>query len=332
MPRPNPISSQITIFSLFAFLLASTYQTQAQQRGRILRIGIFNTGSSSASQYLVDAFRQGLSEHGYVEGRNIIIEYGWGEGRPERLPDLAADLVRLRVDVIVAGGGDPGVRAAKKATSTIPIVMASSSDPVRSGHVVSLARPGGNVTGMARMLTDLSTKRLEVLKESFPSVSRVGVLRDPITEPLILKDTKEAARFLGVRLEILEARSLNDFENAFKTAITTRVGALLLLPSAVFHAYRKPLLDLVAKSRLPAMYSDRVFVEDGGLMAYGTNLAYDYRRAAYFVNKILKGANPTDLPVERSSTLELLINLKAAKQTGLTIPPEVLQRADKVIK
>jgi putative ABC transport system substrate-binding protein len=326
------MSHKVTIFLLFTFLLATTHPSQAQERARILRIGIFNTGSSSASQYLVDAFRQGLSEHGYVEGRNILIEYRWGEGSPERLPELAADLVRLRVDAILAGGGDPGVRAAKKATSTIPIVMASSSDPVRSGHVASLARPGGNVTGMARMLTDLSTKRLEILKESFPSVSRVAVLRDPITEPLILKDTEQAARSLAVRLEILEARRFDDLENAFETPIKTRVGALLLLPSAMFHAYRRPIVDLVAKSRLPAMYSDRVFVEAGGLMAYGTNLAYDYRRAAYFVDKILKGANPADLPVERSLAIELLINLKAAKEINLTIPPEVLQRADKVFK
>jgi putative tryptophan/tyrosine transport system substrate-binding protein len=332
MPQQNPMSHKVTIFLLFTFLLATTHPSQAQERARILRIGIFNTGSSSASQYLVDAFRQGLSEHGYVEGRNILIEYRWGEGSPERLPELAADLVRLRVDAILAGGGDPGVRAAKKATSTIPIVMASSSDPVRSGHVASLARPGGNVTGMARMLTDLSTKRLEILKESFPSVSRVAVLRDPITEPLILKDTEQAARSLAVRLEILEARRFDDLENAFETPIKTRVGAVLLLPSAMFHAYRKPIMDLVAKSRLPAMYSDRVFVEAGGLMAYGTNLAYDYRRAAYFVDKILKGANPADLPVERSLAIELLINLKAAKEINLTIPPEVLQRADKVFK
>jgi putative ABC transport system substrate-binding protein len=324
--------SRVTIFLLSTFLLATAYSSEAQQRSRIPRIGIFNTGSSSASQYLVDAFRQGLIEHGYVEGRNIIIEYRWAEGIPERLTELAADLVRLRVDVIIAGGGDAGVRAAKRVTSTIPIVMASSADPVRSGHIASFARPGGNITGMARMLTDLGTKRLEVLRETLLGVSRVAILRDPVTEPLILKDTKQAGSSMAVQLEIVEARGRNDFQGAFETATKTAVGALIVLPSAMFHAHRKLLVDLAAQNRLPAMYSDRVFVEDGGLMAFGTNLAHDYRRAAYFVDKILKGVEPKELPVERPMRAEFIINLKAAKQIGLTIPPEVLQRADKVIK
>ena len=322
----------IRLVLVLTLLATPSSLTEGQPRLKMPRIGVFNTGAPSASQYLVDAFRQGLSEHGYVERQNIIIEYRWGEGNPERLPELAADLVRLGVEVILAGGGDVGVRAAKKATDKIPIVMASSADPVRSGHVTSFARPGGNITGIARMLAELSTKRLEVLRQSLLGVSRVAVLRDPVTEPLILKDMERAAKSMSVQLQVVEARASEDFQHSFEMATRMRVEALILLPSAMFHAHRKLLLDLAAKKGLPAMYSDRVFVEEGGLMSFGTNLAQDYRRAAYFVDKILRGSAPKDLPLERPIRAEFVINLRAAKEIGLTLPPEVLQQADKVIR
>ncbi len=310
-------------------LLAAPLAADAADSGKVPRIGLVRPGSPPDPN--AEAFRQGLRELGYVEGQNLVIEYRWAEGKPERSPEFIAELVRLKVDVLVVSGAHGGL-AAKRATSTIPIVLPVSPDPVGAGLVISLARPGGNVTGLSILAPELAEKRMQFLKESFPRVSRVAVIRDPALPPTDLQTTEAAGRALGLQLQVLEARDLNDFEAALVAAKKGRAKALNILASGIFYAHRARIVDLVAKTRLPAMYEHRDFITIGGLMAYGPNLPDLFRRAATYVDKILKGAKPADLPVEQASRFEFVINLKTAKALGLTIPQSILIRADQVIQ
>jgi len=310
--------------------------TEAQQAAKVPRIGYLAL-NLAASPHLHEAFLQGLRDLGYVEGRNVVIEYRSAEGKLERLPALAAELVALKVDVILAASGPPGALAAKQATRTLPIVFASVADPVTSGLVTSLARPGGNVTGLSNLNPELVGKCLEQLKQAVPGVSRVAVLWHPgllgeRTEKDMLKGAEGAARALGVRLQFVEARGPADFDRAFSEMTRARAGALTVLTGPMFFNERRRLVDLAAKNRLPAVYPWREFVDAGGLMAYGQNVADMYRRAATYVDRILKGTKPGDLPVEQPTKFELAINLKTAKALGLTIPPSVLGRADHVVE
>ena len=316
-------------------LLTAPLAAKAQQAAKIPRIG-WLANNPAGSPHLLEAFLQGLRDLGYVEGRNVVIEYRDAEGKLERLPALAAELVALKVDVIVAAG-PPAALAAKQATRTLPIVFASSGDPVTSGLVTSLARPGGNVTGLSAVAPELVGKCLEQLKQAVPGVSRVAVLWQPgglgeRTDKYILKEAEVAARALGVRLQFVEARGPADFDRAFSDMTRARAGALTVLSTPMFVSERRRLVDLAAKNRLPAVYPWREFVDAGGLMSYGPNLADMFRRAATYVDKILKGAKPADLPVEQPTKFELVINLKTAKALGLTIPASVLARADEVIQ
>ncbi|HEY2917540.1 MAG TPA: ABC transporter substrate-binding protein [Candidatus Binatia bacterium] len=320
------------VFALGAIFLTRSFPSQAQQPARILRIGILIAASASFYSARVEAFRQRLRELGYVEGKNIVIEYRYTEAKLERLPDLAAELVSLKVDVIVTTG--PGILAAKKASPTMPIVFASFGDPVGGGLVSSLARPGGNITGLSLMTADLDGKRLELLKEAFPKVARVAFLWVPggPTGNLPLTEMEAAAKALRLKLLSLEVRSLDDFESAFARAKREGAQALITFPNPLIATQRRQVLDFAAKNRLPAMYPSSENVEAGGLMSYGPNGADLWRRAADFVDKILKGAKPADLPVEQPKKFEFIVNLKTAEQIGLTIPPKVLAQADKVIK
>jgi putative ABC transport system substrate-binding protein len=316
-------------------LLAAPLAAEAQQAAKIARIGYLGT-NPAAIPHLQEAFRQGLRDLGYVEGRNLVIEYRSAEGKLERLPALAAELVALKVDVIVAASTAAAL-AAKHATRTLPIVFTAVGDPVTSGLVTSLARPGGNVTGSSFFASELVGKYLEHLKQAVPGVSRVAFLWQPgavgeRTEKDMLKGAEVAARALGVRLQVVEARGPEDFDRAFSDMTRARAGALTVLGSSMFFGERRRLVDLAAKNRLPAVYQWREFVDAGGLMSYGPNVADLYRRAATYVDKILKGAKPGDLPVEQPTKFELVINLKTAKALGLTIPPSLLQRADEVIQ
>jgi putative ABC transport system substrate-binding protein len=305
----------------------------AQQPARIPRIGILAGASASNVSPRVEAFRQRLRELGYVEEKNIVIEYRYAKGKRERLPDLAAELVRLKVDVIVAFS-PAAILAAKKASPTIPIVFASVGDPVGDGLVSSLARPGGNITGLSAMSPDLDGKRLELLKEAFPKVARVAFLwpSGGTRGNLTLTDMEAAAKALGLKLLSLPVRGLDDFESAFARAKRDGAQALITTPNSLIITQQRQLLDFAAKNRLPAMYTNSEFVEADGLMSYAPNLADQWRRAADFVDKILKGTKPAEIPVEQPTKFEFAINVKAAKQIGLTIPPKVLARADKVIK
>jgi putative ABC transport system substrate-binding protein len=305
----------------------------AQQPAGIPRIGILIAPSASSFSARVEALRRRLRELGYVEGKNIVIEYRYAEGKVERVPDLAAELVRLKVDVIVTSGGGPTILAAKKASATIPIVFAGAADPVGEGFVSSLARPGGNITGLSQMSPDLDGKRLELLKEAFPKVARVAFLWQPGWRGnLALTDMEAAAKALGVKLLSLEVRSLDDFDSAFARAKRDGAQALITTPGGIIGTQRRQVLEFAAKNRLPAMYTNSEFVEAGGLMSYAPNLADQWRRAADFVDKILKGTKAADLPVEQPTKFEFIVNLKTAKQVGLTVSPNVLARADKVIK
>ena len=312
-----------------AMLLALSFPAEAQQAKKVPRIGYLAITSPGSYN---EAFRRGLRELGHVEGGSIVIEYRYAEGKIERLFDLASELVRLKVDVLVAAGGAPAALAAKRATTTVPIVIASVSDPVALGLVASLAHPGGNVTGLSLLGLDTAGKRLEILKDVVPALSRVAVLWNPANPGMapLLEETRVAARALGVKVQSLEARGPEDFETAFKAA--GGAGGILPLGDPVHVLHRAAIIGLAGRYRLPAMYSFRQFVEDGGLMCYGASLDDLYRRAATYVDKILKGTKPADLPVEQPMKFEFIINLKAAKQIGLTIPPNVLVRADKVIK
>ena len=314
-------------------LLAAPPAVGAQQASKIARIGYLATALATYP-HLPEAFRQGLRDLGYVEGRNVEIEYRDAEGKYERLPALAAELVRLKVDVIVAGPAPPAV-AAKNATGKIPIVMIGVGDPVGLRLIASLARPGGNVTGSS-FAVGLETigKGLELLKETVPKVRRLAVLSNPANpaQALAIRDVKVAAQSLGVQLQLLEARGPNEFDGAFTAMAKGRVEALLVLTDPMFALHRARLADLAAKNRLPSMHGFREYVEAGGLMSYGPSVSDIWRRAATYVDKILKGAKPADLPVEQPTKFELVINLKTAKALGLTIPPSLLQRADLVIE
>src|SRR5215510_1730168 len=322
-------------FAICAMLFALCASAEAQQTGKVARIGYLVAGgpSPSSNTARIEPFRQGLSELGYVEGKNIFIEWRYAEGKLDRLPALAAELVLLKVDVIVTSG--PTVtRAAKEATNTIPIVMAFDNDPVGSGVVASLARPGGNITGLSILAPEISGKQLELLKEIVPRLSRVAVVGTSSTpgNAELLKGIELAAGVLKVKLQYLDVLSLKDVETAFRAAGKGRADAVVVLNSPVFSSQQTQIADLAVKSRLPAIYDRPESVENGGLMSYGVNRSDLYRRAAVYVDKILKGAKPADLPVEQPMKFEFVINLKAAKQIGLTIPPNVLARADKVIK
>jgi putative tryptophan/tyrosine transport system substrate-binding protein len=315
-----------------ALALASVGLAEAQQP-KITRIGFLSATPASAIPDRIEAFRQGMRELGYVEGKNILIEYRWAEGKIDRLSQLAAELVQLNLKVIVAAGPQ-ATRRVKDATSEIPIVMGFHNDPIGSGLVASLARPGGNVTGMSTLAPEISGKQLELLQEIVPKLSRVAVVGNS-TDPgnsQVLSETERAAGALGVQHLYIDARSPEDIENAFRKASKSRADAVLALPSFLLTSQRKQIVDLALKTRLPAIYDRREFVEDGGLLSYSVSSTDLFRRAAYYVDKILKGAKPADLPVEQPTKFELVINLKAAKQIGLTISPNVLARADKVIK
>ena len=307
----------------------------AQQPGKIFRIGYLFNSTASGSASLVDAFRQELSKLGWIEGKNIAIEYRFADGKNDRLPELAAELVRLKVDLIVASA-PPSVSAAKNATSAIPIVITNTVDPVGAGFVASLARPGGNVTGMSSFAAELNTKRLEILKDAVPKLVRVGLLRGPtgsITVDLQMKELRPAALALKLKLEEIETQpDAKGLESAFQTAKQKRVQAIMTLAIRSYFAERKRIVELAAKYRLPAIYFQQEFVDEGGLMSYGADYTDLYRRTAVYVDKILKGAKPADLPVQQATKFEFVINLKAAKQIGLTLSPEFLSRANKVIK
>jgi ABC-type uncharacterized transport system substrate-binding protein len=319
-------------------LLAVAVLAEALQPGRIPRIGYLVTGSidSPETRALLDAFRQGLREHGYVEGRNIVVEYRAADGKIEELPGRVTELARLKLDLIVAGN-TPAARAAQQATTTIPIVAPVMGDPVGDGLVASLARPGGNITGLTFLGPELVPKRLELLKEALPTVSRVAALWHPgafgeRSTRDMLKETETAARTLAVQLRLVGARGPDEFDRAFSTMTRERAEALIVFPSPMLFNERRHVVDLAAKHRLPSMFGATEFVELGGLISYGASINDLVRRGANHVDKILKGAKPTDLPVEQPMKFELVINLKTAKQIGLTIPPNVLARADRVIK
>jgi putative ABC transport system substrate-binding protein len=303
-------------------------RVEAQQPKKVPRIG-YESGVSSRERE--EAFRQGLRELGYVEGQNIVIEWRFAQGKPDQVPRNAAELVRLKVDVIVTGGATD-TRAAKEATSTIPIVMTNDNDPVGTGMVASLARPGGNITGLASLSAELRGKQLELLKETLPRLSHVVALYGPGAQSSAVKETEVVARSLGLNLQSQVVKELDDLNRAFEAISKARTGALMVGGGLFATAQRKQIVEFAAKSRLPAIYYRRELVEDGGLMSYDANRNDLARRAATYVDKILKGTKPADLPVEQPTKFELMINLKAAKQIGLTVPPSVLARADKVIK
>jgi len=318
---------------ILAVSVLSPLAAGAQQPGKVPRIGFLGATSAFTEKSRIEAFRQGLHELGYVEGENIVIEWRWAEGKFDRLPVLAAELVRLNVEVIVTGGSTSS-GAAKKVTTTIPIVMAQTNDPVGSGFVASLARPGGNMTGLSTFAPELSGKRLELLKEVVPKLSRVAVFGDSTTpgNAQALKETELAARALKVQLRYLDILGPKDIETAFREASKGRADAVLVLGAPVLISPRRQIADLTVKNRLPAAYPVAEYVEDGGLMSYGVSVSDLYRRAATYVNKILKGAKPADLPVEQPTKFELVINLKTAKALGLTIPHSLLLRADQIIE
>jgi putative ABC transport system substrate-binding protein len=323
-----------TVLALLA-LGAAPLAAEAQQAAKIARIG-YLAADLAAGRHLQEAFLQGLRDLGHVEGRNVVIEYRDAEGKLEQLPTLAAELVALKIDVIM-GGGTTGALAAKQATKIIPIVFASAIDPVTDGLVASLARPGGNVTGLAALTPELVGKRLELLKQAVPGVSRVAVLWQPgaygeRTEKDTLKEAEVAARALGVQLQFVEARGPVDFDRAFSDMTRARAGAVTAFGGTMFLIERRRLVDLAAKNRLPAVYGLREYVDAGGLMSCGPNNVDLFRRAATYVDKILKGFKPADLPVEQPTKFELVINLKTAKALGITIPQSVLGRADQVIQ
>ena len=327
------MSGKIFIWLLTTLLLTTAPAARAQQPKKVPRIGFLTAPSSSAVAGRTEAFRQGLRELGYVEGKNIVVEWRFAEGKVDRLPGLAAELVRLKVDIIVTGGLG-GTRAANEATNTIPIVMMQDPDPVGNGFVASLARPGGNITGLSTLAPELSAKGLELLKEILPKASRVAILgtsTSPSTAQA-LRETELAAGALVVKLQYLDVRDPKDIETAFRAATKDHADAVLMLGGPVLASQRTQIIDLAKKSRLPTIYRTQSDAEAGGLMAYGASGTDLSRRAATYVNKILKGAKPADLPVEQPKKFELIINLKTAQQIGVIIPPNVLARADRVIK
>jgi len=328
--------NKILYLGLGAMLFALCVSAQAQQPKKVPRIGYLSSGSPSTNLGYLQAFLQGLRELGYVEGKNVLIEYKWAEGRFERMPEMAEELVRLKVDIIIAPNSAIA-RAAKKATSTIPIVMANAGNPFGEGLVANLAHPGGNVTGLTNLSQELSGKRLELLKQIFPTLVRAAVLSTPPGRGQERRDVKEllaAATFLKLQLQILEVRIDDEFEKAFEDAAKARATALVVTsePSGLLLRNRKQIVELSSKNRLPAIYPQLIYVNIGGLMSYAANELEMYRRAATYVDKILKGAKPAELPVEQPTKFEFIINLKAAKQIDLPFPPNVLALADKVIR
>jgi ABC-type uncharacterized transport system substrate-binding protein len=322
---------RINVCLLLTLLLFTVSPAEAQQAGKVLRIGFLDASTASGMAGLLEAFRQELSKLGWIEGKNITIEYRFAEQKNERLPELVSDLVRLKVDLIVTVGRGPAL-AAKSATTTIPIVMTSPGDPVAEGLVASLARPGGNVTGFSGLPTELNSKRLEILKDAVPRLARVGLLRGLAASPQ-LKEIRPAALALKLQLEEIETQpDAKGLESAFQTAKQKQVGAITTTVSRPFFAERKRIVELAGKYRFPAIYFSKEFVDEGGLMSYGVDFDDLFRRTAVYVDKILKGAKPADLPVQQPTKFEFVINLKAAKQIGLTVPPEVLARANRVIK
>jgi len=323
------MKKSIFSFTLCAVLLALCHSADGQQTAKVFRIGLLSPTVRSGFEPLW----QGLRDLGYVEGKNLMIESRFAQGNLDNLPAFAAELVRLNIDIIVAIGG-PSVQAAKNATETIPIVMTNAGDPIEQGFIASLARPGGNITGLSSLTHDLAGKRLELLKETLPKLSRVAALWHPDTigSTLNWKETQLAGRELGLQLQSLEVRSREDLDQAFRAAVKERTQALVVLRSPIVAIQRMHIAELAIKNRLPAIYDDRVYVEAGGLMSYGTNQGDLYRRTAVYVDKILRGAKPADLPVEQPKRFEFVINLKTAKQIRLAIPPNVLARADRVIK
>lgn len=324
----------VLYLALCSLLLAPCLSAWAQHpTKKVPRIGFLAVSPPGALSDRIQAFRQGLQERGYVEGQTILIEYRYGNGKLDRMPGLARELVQLGVNIIVSGGSQATLPAGQ-ATSTIPIVMAMDNDPLGSGIVASFARPGGNITGLTNLTAELAGKQLELMKEILPKLSRVAVLRD-LTEPgnpRVAQETEHAAQGFAAQLYYMDVQGAKDIETAFQAAGTKRADALLVLTSAIFNSNRKKIVQLVARNRLPAIYPRAEYVDEGGLMMYGVNTPDLYRRAAGYVDKILKGAKPADLPVEQPTKFEFIINLKAAKQIGLTIPPNVLARADRVIK
>ena len=324
-----------TLFSILLIVAVVVVggTAHAQQPEKVPRIGFLSATSPSAQNAFLDAFKQGLRDLGYVVGQNIALEIRAAEGKYDSLPDRAAELVRLKVDVIFAASA-PAIKAAKQATSTIPIVFETLSDPVADGFVANLARPGGNLTGLAGLAPELSGKRLELLKEIVPGLARVAVLLNPDNPNArrLLKETEISAQALGMQLQVLQVRHPDELDKAFSAMTKARAGALTVIPDPTLQAERKKVADLSAKTRLPAIYGISGVAESGGLMVYAPSLPDLWRRAATYVDKILKGAKPADLPVEQPKKFEFIINLKAAKQIGLTIPPNVLARADRVIR
>jgi len=333
--QKSKVGRSIALSVFIALLFAVICLADAQQPGKIFHIGFLDASNASGSTVILETFRQELSKLGWIEGKNITIEYRFAEQKLERLPELAADLVRLKVDLIVVSGG-PTPIAAKGATSTIPIVMTSFADPVGAGLVDSLARPGGNVTGNANLSPELITKRLELLKDAVPKLLRVGVLwlsAGGIGQDLQLKELRPAALELKLKLEEIETQSdPKGLETAFQTVKRKQVKAIMTTAGRPFFAQRKRIIELAVKYRLPAIYYEKEFVDEGGLMSYGPDSADLYRRTAVYVDKILRGAKPADLPVQQATKFEFVINLKAAKQIELTLSPEFLSRANQVIK
>lgn len=313
-------------------LVAVPLASDAQSQTKVVRIGALTVGVARATPP-VEAFMQALRALGYVEGQNMVMEFRYAEGRIDRLPVLAAELVQLKVDVIVTEGNAAAL-AAKHATQTIPIVMAVAADPVKAGVVASLARPGGNVTGLTLIVPELSAKRLDLLKEAVPAITLVAVMWNPSNAAAVdsLRETEAAARSLGVQVQAIEVRNPAALDEAFKAVASTRPGALITIGDGMLASVRTRIVDFALKSRLPAMFPDREFAEVGGLMSYAPNPVDNIRRAAALVDKILKGAKPADLPIEAPTNLELVINLRAAKTLGLTLPPSLLLRATQVIE
>jgi putative ABC transport system substrate-binding protein len=329
------MSGKIFIWLLTTVLLTTVSIAEAQQPTKMPRIGYVSPlGDPKTPGPSVEAFRQALRDLGYIEGKNIVIEFRYTEGKGDRNPSLVAELVQLKVDVLVVPGPG-GISAAKQATKTIPIVIVSQDDPVAAGYIDSLARPGGNITGLTRLIRELSGKRLELLTQVVPKISRVGILWDSNSQtsmPTVFKDYEAAARALKIQLQSLEVRGSNDFEGAFRAAAKGRTKALIVIRNPLHSRHQKQIADLAIKNRLPSMHETSEYVEAGGLVSYSANEADQFRRAAYYVDRILKGAKPADLPVEQPTKFELVINLKTAKQIGLTIPQWVLTRADRVIR
>jgi putative ABC transport system substrate-binding protein len=335
--KKKHMKKKITVLTLSAMLFALCFSASAQQAKKVPRIGYLSSADAARDSARSEAIRLALRELGYIEGQNIAIEYRYAEGKRDRAPELVAELVRLKVDFIVAAGGGWLIRAAMNATKTIPIVMAADGvDPVEAGLVESLARPGGNVTGITNLSGELGGKRLELLKEAVPKIARVAVLYDPAV-PANVREVNEqlpvAARALGLTLQPWEVRAADGFERVFAALNKQRPGGLYVHGAGgLMRGNEKRIVGLALKSRLPSMYVNSPFVDAGGLMSYGADLAESYRRVAYYVDRILKGAKPADLPVQQPTKFEFVINLKTAKQIGLTIPPEVLARANKLIK